>query len=80
DEIVERWVWKMWEMSKRREDSKYRREELDIEINWKRVNFWQSETIFNRSQQLRMPKSQILFKTHFTNNTDREQDYSLRAE
>ncbi|CAF1227486.1 unnamed protein product [Didymodactylos carnosus] len=34
----------------------------------------------DRSQQLRMPKSQILFKTHFTNNTDREQDYSLRAE
>jgi hypothetical protein len=27
-----------------------------------------------------MPKSQILFRTHFSNNTDREQEYSLRAE
>ncbi|CAF5193289.1 unnamed protein product, partial [Rotaria sp. Silwood1] len=27
-----------------------------------------------------MPKSQILFKTHFSNNTDREQEYSLRAQ
>ncbi|CAF5100565.1 unnamed protein product, partial [Rotaria sp. Silwood1] len=36
-------VWKMWELSKRsREESKYRREELDIKLNWKRVNFWQS--------------------------------------
>ncbi|CAF2451115.1 unnamed protein product [Rotaria sp. Silwood2] len=74
-------VWKMWELSKRsREESKYRREELDIKLNWKRVNFWQSETTFTRSAQLRMPKSQILFKTHFSNNTDREQEYSLRAQ
>jgi len=81
DEVIEKWVWKMWELSKRnREDSKYRREELDIKLNWKRVNFWQSEANFIRSAQLRMPKSQILFKTHFTNNTDREQEYSLRAQ
>ena len=71
----------MWELSKRsREDSKYRREELDVKLNWKRVNFWQSEAIFNHSAQVRQPKSQILFKTQFSNNTDREQEYSLRAE
>lgn len=71
----------MWESSKRsREDSKYRREELDIKINWKRVNFWQSEAVFTRPAQLRMPKSQILFRTHFSNNTESEQEYSLRAE
>jgi hypothetical protein len=71
----------MWELSKRsREDSKYHREELDIKLNWKRANFWQSEANFTRPAQLRMPKSQILFKTHFSNNTDREQEYSLRAE
>ena len=71
----------MWESSKRtREDSKYRREELDVKVNWKRVYFWQSEAQFKRPAHLRMPKSQILFKTHFSNNTDREQEYSLRAE
>lgn len=81
DEIIEKWAWKMWELSKRsREDSKYRREELDVKINWKRVNFWQSEAVFARPAQLRLPKSQILFKTHFTNNTESEQEYSLRAE
>ncbi|CAF1003907.1 unnamed protein product [Adineta ricciae] len=81
DEIIEKWVWKMWELSKRnREDSKYRREELDMKINWKRVNFWQSDATFTRSAQVRMPKSQILFKTHFSNNTNCEQEYSLRAE
>ncbi|UJR30085.1 hypothetical protein I4U23_017626 [Adineta vaga] len=81
DEIIEKWVWKMWELSKRsREDSKYRREELDVKINWKRVNFWQSEAVFTRPAQLRIPKSQILFRTHFSNNTESEQEYSLRAE
>src|SRR5262249_46306911 len=71
----------MWESSKRsREDSKYRREELDVKLNWKRVNFWQGEAVFTRPAQLRMPKSQILFRTHFSNNTEREQEYSLRAE
>jgi hypothetical protein len=71
----------MWELSKRnREDSKYRREELDITLNWKRVNFWQSEALFTHSSQMRMPKSQILFKTHYSNNTDCEQEYSLRAQ
>lgn len=71
----------MWERSKRtREDSKYRREELDVKINWKRVNFWQSEATFTRPAQLRMPKSQMLFRTHFSNNTESEQEYSLRAE
>ncbi|CAF1500997.1 unnamed protein product [Rotaria sp. Silwood1] len=81
DEIIEKWVWKMWELSKRsREDSKYRREELDVKLNWKRVNFWQSEAVFTRPAQLRMPKSQILFRTHFSNNTESEQEYSLRAE
>ncbi|CAF1669830.1 unnamed protein product, partial [Adineta ricciae] len=81
DEIIEKWVWKMWELSKRnREDSKYRREELDVKINWKRVNFWQSDATFTRSAQVRMPKSQILFKTHFSNNTNCDQEYSLRAE
>jgi hypothetical protein len=71
----------MWELSKRnREDSKHRREELEIKLNWKRVHFWQSEPSFTHPNQLRLPKSQILFKTYFTNNTDREQEYSLRAE
>lgn len=71
----------MWDLSKRhRDDSKVRREELQIDLNWKRVNFCQSEATFTRSAQLRLPKSQILFKTHFTNNTDREQEYSLRAQ
>ena len=55
----------MWEASKRsREDSKYRREELDVKLNWKRVNFWQSDANFSHPTQLRMPKSQLLFKTH----------------
>ena len=71
----------MWELSKRnRDDSKYRREELDVKINWKRANFWQSEAVFTRPAHLRLPKSQILFKTHFTNNTESEQEYSLHAE
>ncbi|CAF1314488.1 unnamed protein product [Adineta steineri] len=81
DEIIEKWIWKMWELSKRnREDSKYRREELDVKINWKRANFWQSEAVFAHPNQKHLPKSQILFKTHFSNNTDCEQEYSLRAE
>ena len=71
----------MWELSKRsRENVKYRREELQVTLNWKRVQFWQSEAKFDCSAQARLPKSQILFRTYFSNNTDRDQEYSLRAE
>ena len=71
----------MWELSKRgREDSKYRREELIIRLNWKHVHFWQSEVAFTRPPERGQPTSQILFKTHFSNNTDSVQEYSLRAE
>jgi hypothetical protein len=71
----------MWEKSKRnREDWKYHRDELNVKLNWRHANFSQSEARFTRSDQLRLLKSQILLKTNFSNNTDREQEYSLHAE
>jgi hypothetical protein len=69
----------MWEKSKRnREDWKYHRDELNVKLNWRHANFSQSEARFTRSDQLCLLKSQILLKTNFSNNTDREQEYSLK--
>ncbi|KAI0990178.1 hypothetical protein GJ496_000705 [Pomphorhynchus laevis] len=61
DEIVEDWIWNVWHLTRQRKQRKYSREDLLIEIDWKRVSFEQDET-------------------YFTNNTENEQDYSLKAE
>ncbi|CAF2932121.1 unnamed protein product [Rotaria sp. Silwood2] len=80
DEIIENWVWNMWNRTKTKLLSHYKREELIVIINWKHVTFIQSNTHFYGSPPVRLPKSQILFRTNFNNNTHNEHSYKFQTE
>ncbi|CAF1551394.1 unnamed protein product [Rotaria sordida] len=80
DEIVEKWVWYMWNRTKTKSLSHYKREELVIIINWKHVIFIQSDTHFYGSPPVRLPKSQILFRTNFNNKTANQHSYIFQTE
>jgi hypothetical protein len=58
----------------------FRREDLVITINWKHVIFMQSNVTFYGSPPVRLPKSQILFRTNFHNTTTKEQSYLFKTE
>lgn len=51
-----------------------------ITINWKNVTFLQADTQFHGSPPVRLPKSQILFRTSFNNRTANEHSYTLKTE
>ena len=58
-------------------------EEVDIITNWKRVEVIQDDAVFNLSfddSTPKLPISQTLFRTTFTNTTDSEQEYSFKTE
>ena len=58
-------------------------DEVDIIIDWKRVQIQQDDAVFNQSFDETTPKipiSQTLFRTTFTNTTDSEQEYSFKTE
>lgn len=80
DELVEQWAWYMWNRTKTKAFSHYKREDLIISINWKRVNFTQNNVHFYGSPPIRLPQSQILFRTNFNNKTNCEQAYQLKTE
>ncbi|CAF0826277.1 unnamed protein product, partial [Didymodactylos carnosus] len=80
DDVVESWVWTMMEATKTRQTSQYKREELIININWKRVQFTQSEAEFHGAPPIKLPKSQTLFKTTFANKTETDQVYSFKTQ
>ncbi|CAF4748350.1 unnamed protein product [Rotaria sp. Silwood1] len=80
DEIVEKWVWNMWNRTKTKSLARYKREELLVIINWKHVVFIQNDTHFYGSPPVRLPKSQILFRTNFNNNTSNEHSYIFQTE
>ncbi|UJR28814.1 hypothetical protein I4U23_010038 [Adineta vaga] len=80
DEIVEQWIWNMWNRTKTKSLSHYKREELLVKVNWKQVMFSQTKANFSGSPPVHLPKSQILFRTHFNNKTMMEQSYLFKTE
>jgi hypothetical protein len=53
---------------------------LIITINWKQVLFAQSNVHFYGSVPVRLPQSQVLFRTNFNNNTPNEHSYLFKTE
>ncbi|CAF3150779.1 unnamed protein product [Rotaria socialis] len=80
DEIVEKWVWQLWNRTKKKSWSRYKRDELLIKINWKRVKFIQSNANYYGLPPVRIPKSQILFRTAFNNKTANEHSNVFKTE
>jgi len=83
DLIVEKWIYYMWEKTKTsKQSSKYEFDDLNIVVNWSKVELVQDEAKFSKENRLesKMPTSQTLFRTFFTNNTDIEQEYSFKTD
>ncbi|KAL7672953.1 hypothetical protein ACOME3_007828 [Neoechinorhynchus agilis] len=80
DDVVEKWIHKMWEYTKRKDQTKFRWDELSVNVNWSKVAFKQSEIEYADQVVSSQPRSRILFKTSFTNSTDSVQEYSCKAE
>lgn len=57
-------------------------DDLEIIVNWAKVELVQEEATFERSpnNQRRNLLSETLFRTYFVNNTNQEQEYSFKTE
>ncbi|XP_064629371.1 uncharacterized protein LOC135488649 [Lineus longissimus] len=80
DDIVEEWALDRFRKFATKKQAKIPKEALHMEINWKLVNFTHSEPDYKDAQKVAKPMSKVLFKTHFTNDTDNEQNYSFKME
>lgn len=70
----------MWDKTKtKQQSSKFEFEDMKIVVNWSKVEITQEEAKFE-SETNRKLKSQILFKTFFTNTSKSEQQYSFQTE
>jgi hypothetical protein len=80
DELVKKWATQMFEYTKSKDHARIPKEHLAFNVDWKRVRFVHHEPEYIDKRKSATPKSQILYRTHFTNNTDLDQEYSFRAE
>ena len=80
DLIVEKWISYMWEKTKSRNQKNFELDDLDIVIDWKKVEIIQDEAKFDAHEMARNVNSQTLFRTFFTNRTESEQEYSFKTE
>lgn len=84
DIIIEKWIAYMWEKTKTKQSSKQQAiefEDLDIVVNWNKVEINQEEAIFREKlQPNKKIHQQTLFRTYFTNKTDQDQEYSFKTE
>jgi hypothetical protein len=80
DTVIEKYIQWAWELSKNKQQSKIDYDELNVTIDWARVEFLYDEPKFEKTSTQLMPHTQTLFKTHFTNRTDLDQEYSFKTE
>ena len=79
DLIVEKWISYMWDRTKSK-SNKIDFEDLDIIVNWAKVELTQEEAKFDPQITKNDPSNQTLFRTYFTNKTESEQEYSFKTE
>ena len=82
DLIVEKFIGYMWDKTKSKSDKKYEFEDLDILINWSKMDFIQDEAKFDSKNcgGVKEPQNQTLFKTFFVNRTNSVQEYSFKTQ
>ena len=79
DLIIDKFIKKMWEALRDKSQSKYVYDELDIHVNWNKVEINQEPAVFE-DKRIKHPHNQTLFKTFFTNKTNQVQEYSFKTE
>jgi hypothetical protein len=75
----------MWDKTKSLKQNKQQSaiefEDLDIIVNWNKVDLTQDDAVFkDRNNLNKKINQQTLFRTYFTNKTDQEQEYSFKTE
>ena len=81
DIIVEKFIQYMWETTKSKSDKKYEFEDLDIVVNWTKMEIISDSAKFEpKTTGFKNPVNQTLFKTYFTNKTNQVQEYSFKTE
>ncbi|VDN00700.1 unnamed protein product [Thelazia callipaeda] len=83
--VIRDWAKKIFEVTKTREEAKISKKYLQYNINWSHLNSQYLEPIYTVSgidqRQCFQPKSeQVLFKSTFTNGTERAQEYSFKTQ
>ena len=81
DYVVEKFIMYMNNETKEGKIKNY--DDVEIIVNWKRVEIIQDDAKFNLAFDDSTPKipiSQTLFRTTFTNTTNTEQEYSFKTE
>lgn len=80
EELVKRWAVQMFDYTKNKEQARIPKEHLVFNVDWRRVRFVHHEPQFVDQIKPPTPKSQVLFRTHFTNSTELSQEYTFRTE
>jgi hypothetical protein len=80
DLVVEKYIQWTWESNKTKQQSKYDFDDLNVTVDWERVEFEHDEPKYEKTGIRNMPNTQTLFKTYFTNKTDLDQEYSFKTE
>ncbi|KAI3378297.1 hypothetical protein SNEBB_007144 [Seison nebaliae] len=76
DEIIENWVLAIMQTI----NSKLAKQDMKIDIDWKKVKIETNEIEYKEHDKLLAPKTHILLRTEFNNKTSETQEYSLKAE
>jgi len=85
EQIVLQWAKKIFDVTKTKSEGKVKKKHLQYNINWSHMLSETLEPIYtvdgvdNRSR-VSLKDEVVLFKTTFTNTTDREQEYSFKTE
>lgn len=80
ESLIKKWAYQMFDATKTKAQNNLTREQLNVDINWKKVKFTHGEPDFLDVLKPQDPQSQVLFKTCFRNNTDSVQEYSFKTE
>ena len=80
DEIVKKWASTMYDITKSKDQARIPKDDLVFTVSWDRVHFTHNEPTFHEQKKPPSPKSQVVFKTHFSNSTEIEQEYSFKTE
>jgi hypothetical protein len=80
DDVIEDWAMDMFKVTANKKQAKIPKDALEKTISYKRVRFDHDGPNYEDERKVAKPMSQVLFKSHFTNNTDTDQDYSFKTE
>ncbi|KAM3728728.1 Dual-specificity RNA methyltransferase RlmN [Dirofilaria immitis] len=85
ESIIRNWAKQIFDVTKTRDEAKINKKHLEYDINWSHLFTEYLEPRYTVSgidtRHVRQSKSeQVLFKSTFTNNTERPQEYTFKAE